>query len=621
MAQNNINLVGLDFEDIKQSLKTYLESQTQLKDYNFDGSVLNTILDVLAYNTHYQAFYTNMVANEMFLDSALLRPSVVSHAKQLGYTPSSIRASTAVVDIGLGNTASSDTFIARGTEFNGVNGAGTRYNFVNLETVFAESGANKFDSVSLYEGSIRRITYVYNKDTKIGSHLIIPNPNADMTTLQIRVYSSVSDNTGITDVWSLGTDYININSSSKVYFLQEKQAGIYEVYFGDGVLGQQPLTGNIVSIEYLETNGSAANGVVSFTKPNDAAITSIDFHFDTATGNTTTQSSGGSDLESVSRIKFTAPKFYQTANRAVTENDYNALVYTLFPNASSVRVYGGETITPPQYGKVFVALKPIAGDALTRSEKTSLEKLLRTKYSVVTITPEIVDPEYTDLIFDTTVVYDPTNIPVSVGIMKALVSAYIYGYSSAVLERFGSSFYYSKMANGIDGIHSSIMGVFTKLKLRKIVDVSNIIASKGWYFDFKNEIYRPENGYGSVLSSNIFQHLDQNGMLYTNAFLQDDGFGVINIVIKDPNDETAYRIVYPEVGSLEYDSGKVTLNSKFSPVVSTTTIFPLIVTVEPASSNINVSENQILRINKIYLDSVRVTMTAESNSISTTSIR
>jgi hypothetical protein len=278
MAQNNtVNVVGLDFEDIKQSLKTYLESQSNLKDYNFDGSVLNTLLDVLAYNTHYQAFYSNMVANEMFLDSALLRPSVVSHAKHLGYLPSSITASKGMVNVMLGITASADTYLARGTEFSGTNLEGTRYKFVNLDTVFADAGDNAIRNVELYEGTIRRVTYIYNRDTKIGSFLIIPNNKADIGTLKVRVYSSISDTTGIDDVWSLGTDYLTLTPTSKVYFLQEKEAGIYEVYFGDGILGQQPESGNVVSIEYVETNGEAGNGVVAFTKSGDASISSVEF--------------------------------------------------------------------------------------------------------------------------------------------------------------------------------------------------------------------------------------------------------------------------------------------------------------------------------------------------------
>lgn len=622
MAQNNsINVVSLDFEENKASLKAYMQSQTVLKDYDFDGSVLSTILDVLAYNTHYQAFYTNMVANEMFLDSAILRPSVVSHAKHLGYLPSSITASKALVDIVLTSAASSDTYLARGTEFGGINPAGTRYKFVNLETAFATSGATAFGGVSLYEGSLRQITYIYNKDTKIGSYLIIPNSKADISTIKVRIHSSITDRTGIDEVWSLGEDYTALTPTSKVYFLQEKEAGIYELYFGDGVLGQQPQTGNVVSIEYLETNGAVANGVNSFTK-SDSAISYIQFTADPITGSTISESYGGSELEDVSRIKFTAPKFYQTSNRAVTENDYSALVFKLYPNTSSVSIYGGETMTPPKYGDVYIAIKPKSGGFLTSSEKTSLEASLRQKYSVLSITPHIVNPEYMDLIIDTTVVHNPNTLSVTSGVLKTYILAYIYGFSAAFLERFGSNFYYSKMVEGINGIHPSILGVYSKIKLRKSIDASVISTSKSYTFRFDNAFYHPHSGHSSILSSNLIPHKDLSGTSYTDTTLQDDGNGVINVVRPDPNSTGSYLIVFPSVGTIDYTQGTVLINSKFSPQISNGGIsYPVIITVEPDTTNIYIKENQIMRINASYLDSVKVTLTTETDAEALAAIR
>jgi hypothetical protein len=623
MAQNNsISVVGLDFDGIKQSLRNYMESQTALKDFNFDGSVMSTLLDVLAYNTHYQAFYTNMVANEMFLDSALLRPSIVSHAKQLGYTPSSTRSSTALVNINLTDIASSDTFIPRGSEFSGTNSEGTRYKFINTQAAFASAGDTAFRSVTLSEGTLRQITYIYNRDTKIGSYLVIPNEKADMSTLKVRVYSSLTDTTGISDVWTLGTDYLTLTGDSTVYFLQEKDAGIYEVYFGDGVLGKEPTTGNVVSIEYVETNGAAANGVVAFTSV-DAGISSISFVADPTTGSTASESFGGSELESVSSIKFTAPKYYQTSNRAVTTSDYSALVYKLYPNASSVRAYGGETVTPPQYGKVYIAVKPISGGALSRSEKISLEKQLQTQNAVVSITPEIVDPDYTDLVFDISVVYNPITIPVDLSILKALIMAYVYGYSSTMLQRFGSNFYYSKMVEGINAIHDSVLGVYTEILLRKIIDIGIITTSKGYTFKFKNALYHPMDGHASILSSTTFPHLDVTGVLHTYSLLRDDGYGVVNVMEEDTENMGMYSVVYPAVGTLDYSTGELTLNTKFIPVVATGVAVPLIVTVKPNNTNISTDENQILRINYIYYDSVVVKMTTENadNAVINNSVR
>lgn len=615
MAQNNaINVLGLDFNEIKTSLKNYLQSQTVLKDYNFDGSVLSTILDVLAYNTHYQAFYSNMVANEMFLDSALLRPSVVSHAKQLGYVPSSTKAAKAVVNINLTTPASADTYIARGTEFNGINTAGSRYKFVNLETVYADAGSTSFSGVSLYEGTIRRITYIYNRDTRVGSYLIIPNDKADISTLTVKVYKSTTDTSGISDLWEDGSAYLTLTSTSKVYFLQEKEAGIYEVYFGDGILGQRPETGNVISIEYLETNGSGGNGVNQFTKT-DAAISSIEL------ADSNTESFGGSDLETVSSIKYNAPKFYQTGNRAVTENDYAALVYKKYPNVSSVNVYGGETVIPPQYGTVFIAVKPKSGGVLTVSEKVDLENDLRKNSSIVTITPKVIDPDYIDLILDMNVIYDPSSVSINANVLKTLILAYTYGYSALNIEQFGKNFYYSKLSQGIQNIHSSIVGVYTKLKLRKSVDVSVITRSKSYTFNFGNKIYHPHDMHPPVVNSNKIIHKNLSGNLVYDCFVHDNGMGGLDVVIDDPDVMGQYIMVYPSVGTVDYQAGIVILNSRFAPDTSMNEgiAYPIAFTVELDTTNIYANENQIVRINPVYTDSVKVAVitetSAEANSV------
>lgn len=616
MAQNNaLNVLGLDFNEIKTSLKNYLQSQTVLKDYNFDGSVLSTILDVLAYNTHYQAFYSNMVANEMFLDSALLRPSVVSHAKHLGYVPSSTKAAKAVVNINLTTPASSDTYIARGTEFNGTNSSGSRYKFVNLETVYADAGASSFGGVSLYEGTIRRITYIYNRDTRIGSYLIIPNDKADISTLSVKVYKSTTDTSGISDLWEDGSTYLTLTSASKVYFLQEKEAGIYEVYFGDGILGQQPETGNVVSIEYLETNGSGGNGVNQFTKT-DAAISSIEL------ADSNTESFGGSDLETVNSIKYNAPKFYQTGNRAVTEDDYAALVYKLYSNVSSVNVYGGETVTPPQYGTVFIAIKPKSGGLLTTSEKIDIENTLRKNNSIVTILPKVVDPEYIDILFDMTVVYNPSISSVSSGVLKTLFFAYIYGYSTTSVEQFGNNFYYSKLVDGLQNLHPSILGIYNKLKLRKTVDYANVSASGSYEFKFANKIYHPHDMHPPVVESNVFSHPNLNGEIVSDCFIKDDGSGKLNVVIDDPDNMGEYITVYPSVGTVDYGSGTVIVNSKFTPQITSSRIsFPVSITVEPETTNIYASENKILRVNPVYTDSIVLTVSTETSAEANSVVR
>lgn len=590
---NSFNIVGLDFEEAKASLQTFLQSQDTLKDYNFDGSVLSTLLDVLAYNTHYQAFHTNMVANEMFLDSAVLRPSVVSHAKALGYVPSSRRASKAVLSVAAAGAGSS-TYLSRGTEFTGVNPAGTQYRFILLDTVYATG--EMFKNIEVYEGTLRRMSYVYDPTKKVGSVLLIPNDKIDTSTIKVRVKASAGDNTGIEDVWTYADSYIDLTPTSKVYFLQERETGMYELFFGDNFLGLQPEPGTIVIVEYMETNADEANGISAFS----SAVSGLG----TITVNTV--SAGGALEESVSRIKFLAPRFYKSQNRAVTEDDYTAAVIKEYPNADSVYVYGGETVIPPQYGKVFIAVKPKSGTALTTDEKISLARVLRQNRSVVTVTPEIVDPDYIDLVIDSIVTYDPAAASIGAGTIKALLVAYAFTYSATTLETFGSNFYLSKLSQGMNSMNASILSNQTTIRLRKTVNLAKLVASKGFAMDFKNPFFHPHEGHSPVLGSSTISHKNTDGVVVSNVYATDDGYGKINLVTTD--DIGSPIIVYPNIGIIDYANGTVKFNTAFAPV-SSSALFTI--TVQPENSDIFVFENKILRMSRGYTDSVRISLQSQ----------
>ena len=597
MANNSFNIVGLDFSEAKESLKEFLKSQDTLKDYNFDGSVLNTILDVLAYNTHYNAFYANMVANEMFLDSAVLRPSVASHAKALGYVPTSRRSAKAVLDLVSVNAISEGSYLSRGTEFTGVDGNGTQYSFVLLDTAYPTVSENAFRGLSVYEGTLRRMSYVYDSKRKQSSVLLIPNDKIDTSTIRVRVKASVTDNTGLEQSWSYADSYIDLTPESRVYFLQEKEAGMYELFFGDGFLGKQPDAGNVVIVEYLETSGDAANGISQFTTTvANSSVTVV------------SPSSGGALEESSSRIKFLAPRFYQSQNRAVTEDDYTALVMKEYPNADSVYVYGGETITPPQYGKVFIAIKPKSGTALTTDEKKTLVNRLRRRRSVVAIVPDIVDPDYIDVMIDSIVTYNPSLTSLGEGTLKALVTAYIFSYSAASLENFGSNLYLSKIIQGINGLNGAIVSNETYLKLRKTVNLSRLLSTKGFSVDFKNSLYHPHEGHSkTVISTTTFSHRDTFGNIVSNVYGIDDGYGKINLVTADSSGRI--RIVYANAGTVDYSMGIVNFNTTFQPI-TTNQLFT--VTVQPASTDVYVSENKIFRISRGYSDSVKILMQTDT---------
>jgi len=588
--KNNFNIVGLDFEDAKSSLKAFLQSQETLKDYNFDGSVINTVLDVLAYNTHYQAFYANMIANEMFLDSALLRPSVVSHAKTLGYVPTSRRAAKAVLGVCAAG-ASESTYLSRGLQFTGIDPLGTEYSFILLDTVYANSATQSFNNIEIYEGTLRRMSYVYDSTKKTGSYLVIPNDKIDTSTIQVRVKTSATDNTGIEDVWSYTESYIDLTPNSKVFFLQERETGIYELFFGDNFLGKQPETGNIVIVEYLETSGDQGNGISAFTT-SFPGLSQIKLK---------SPSSGGCLEESISKIKFLAPRFYQSQNRAVTESDYTSAVMKEYPNSSSVYVYGGETVTPPQYGKVFVAIKPNSGFALTSQDKIALTKKLRANRSVLTVVPEIVDPDYIDLVFDSIITIDANKTETNIGTIKALVLAYIFTYSTNFMESFGSNLYLSKIIQGINSLNSSIISNQTTVKMRKTIDLSAIGTSKGIIVDFKNPLHGQMIETASITTSEI-KHKDKFGVLHSGVIAIDNGLGTINLITIDSKGNK--KIIYDNIGLVDYDTGVVRFNTNFNPVGT----FLFSVTAKPLNSDLFVYENNILRINRGYSDSVKVSI-------------
>jgi hypothetical protein len=533
------------------------------------------------------------------LDSAVLRPSVVSHAKTLGYVPSSRRASKAVLTVDAPG-ATDSTYLARGTEFVGTNAAGTQYRFVLLDTVYANSTTDKFEEIEVYEGTLRRMSYVYDPTKKSGSVLLIPNNKIDTTTIRVRIKNSATDSTGIGDAWTYSDSYIDLTPTSKVYFLQEKETGMYELYFGDNFLGMQPQSGSIVIVEYLETNADEANAISRFS----TAVNGLQ------TITVVSSSSGGVAEESVSKIKFLAPKYYTAQSRAVTENDYKVMVMREYPSANSVFVYGGEDVDPPQYGKVFIAIKPSTGSALTSQEKISLVKRLRENRSVVTVTPEIVDPDYIDLVIDSIVTFDPSLTSIGAGTLKSIIVAYLYTYSASVLESFGSNFYLSKIIQGINGLNAGIISNQTTVKMRKTINLSRLLVTKGFSIDFKNPINRVSHMESDMptLSSSLFSHKDVFGVVYNNVSAVDNSDGRIDLVRID--EEGMSKLVYQNIGSVDYEKGIVRFNTNFSPTSSD--IF-LTVTVEPQNDDLFVFENKMFRISRAYSDSISVDLTTQSN--------
>ena len=403
--ERRLSVTEFDFDDVKDNLKTFLKNQTEFKDYDFEGSGMNILLDVLAYNTHYLGFNANMLANEMFLDSASLRSSVASHAKTLGYEITSARAPIATINVALSTTSSTKTMSA-GTAFTSTVDD-VSYQFVTIGDVTQTiSGASvTFNNVKVYEGTY--ITSKYLVDTSdVEQRFLLPDNRVDTSTLTVKIQNSATDTT--TATYTKATDISQLSSSSTVYYLQEVEVGKYEVYFGDGNVSKALSDGNIVIFSYVVTNKTAANGASSFTAP--STIDGVS----TITVTTVNNASGGAEPESLASIKLQAPLDYASQGRAVTTDDFVTYTKKLFPNTQAVSVWGGEdggfdsatgVTSVPEYGKVFISIRNTTGQDLTDTEKTQLINDL-SKYKVASVTPVIVNPEITYIILGVTFNYD-----------------------------------------------------------------------------------------------------------------------------------------------------------------------------------------------------------------------
>jgi len=544
-----LEISELDFDGIKENLKTFLSQQDEFRDYDFEGSGMSVLLDVLAYNTHYLGYNANMLANEMFLDSADLRSSVVSKAKQVGYTPTSAAASTAVVNITVNNASGPSLTMARGTSFTTtVNG--TSYSFVtNADiSITPASGVYVFNNVTIYEGTYLNYKYTVNtSDTD--QRFIIPNDNVDTRTLSIKIQESSSDST--INTYRLATGITEIDSTSKVYFLQEVEGGRYEVYFGDGVLGQVVADGNIIIMDYINTNRAEANGATTFTLGGTIG------GFSSATITTISNASEGSDPESISSIKYNAPRDYTAQDRAVTANDYKVLVKSLYANAQSVQVYGGEDAAVPDYGKVYISIKAKSGSTLTQATKASVVTSLK-QYAVASVTPIIIDPETTYLTLTTNFKYNSGATSKDVSTLQTNVLSTISTYGNNTLENFTGIFRHSKLTENINNADTSILSNITTVKLYKYI-IPTLSSALKYTLSFNNAFYNPHSGHnsdaGGVISSTGFKI---SGDTVNEHFLDDDGAGNIRLYYLNGTTRIYTTSTY---GTVSYTTGEVILTS------------------------------------------------------------
>jgi hypothetical protein len=582
-----LDISQLDFDGIKDNLKTFLSQQDEFTDYNFEGAGMNVLLDVLAYNTHYLGYNANMLANEMYLDSADQRSSVVSLAKQVGYTPKSATSSKATIDVVVNNATGASLTMSRGTKFT-TTVDGTSYSFVNNSNISISpiDGVYKFSNLDIYEGTYLNYKYTASSSDE-DQRFIIPNDNVDTTTLTVKIQESASDST--TNTYTLSTGVTGIDSTSKVYFLQEVENGRYEVYFGDGVLGQAVADGNIVILDYITCNRDEANGASIFTLSDSVG------GFNNVTITTLNVAEDGDDPETIKSIKYNAPRDYSAQDRAVTAEDYKVLVKSIYANAQSVQVYGGEDAAIPDYGKVYISIKAKSGSNLTIATKVSLVASLKS-YAVASVVPVIIDPETTYIILDTTFKFDSNLTTKDISTLQTNVSTAISIYNVNTLENFTGMFRYSAVTKTIDDSDVSILSNITKVKMYKFITPTLNNGIK-YTLSFNNAFYNPHSGHnssdGGIVSSTGFKI---SGDDTNEHFLDDDGAGNIRVYYLSGTTRIYTDSTY---GTIDYTNGEIILTS--ANITSISNVDGAVstrvrITTLPSSNDVIPVRNQVLSI-------------------------
>ena len=589
MASNtNIQVASLDFSGIKQNFINYLQTQDTFKDYNFSGSALSTLLDVLAYNTQYNAFYLNMVANEMFLDSALQRSSVVSHAKLLNYVPHSAVGPVALINLRFTGVTTSSFTVPKYTNFLSEAIDNVNYNYVTLydTTVPVTSNTAILNVVEIKQGTVQNYTFTVNSTANPKYIFEIPDKNIDTSTMTVTVQQSVSNSAY--QVFNATTNYLSLTSTDPVYFLQEAADGNYQIYFGDGVLGQQLSDGNVVKISYISTKGTVGGLANSFTLMTKFA------NYSTVTVTPYLAATTGEDKESIDSIKFQAPKAFAAQGRAVTKNDYITLLQqnNLGITFDAVNVWGGEENNPPVYGQVFIALKPTGAYDLTATQKQLITNQVLVPYGVVTVKPTIVDPDYTYIQLSSNVLFNQSQTSLTPSAIKTGVQQAIYGYAANNLNTFNSTFSSYEVLNTINNYDPSIITSDFGINLQK--KFYPVLKSPQTYTLYYNSSLQKGLYQSGVTSTPGMQYIDpaNNANIIDGVFIEEIPSatgGVASISIMNPGFNYQYAPTITIVGDGTGATATATvINGSITAVTVTnvgTGYTSAIATVTPASGD------------------------------------
>lgn len=606
MANSSLTLSSVDFDSLKQNFKEFLKTQSVFKDYDFDGSNINVLLDVMSYNSFLNAFYLNMVASEMFLDSAQKYDSVVSHAKELNYVPRSYRSSIAEINLTLNtNITTGKLILPKGTKFSGLNSNGS-YTFTTNEAKVLVSGNSTFtaNNLQIYEGNYFNDSFVVDYDIE-NQQFILSNQFIDTNSITVNVI----ENNGASNTLFVKADTLfGLTSTSQIYFLQAAQDNKFEIVFGDNLFGRKPINGALIQINYRVTEGSNANKVESFSLNEDLDVVNQGL---VSTGDiiTVTASSGGANLESIDSIKFSAPRYFATQQRAISSDDYASLVLTTFGGEiSDVVVYGGQELEPKLYGRVVVCLKPASGTIAPNYMKDKITGFLL-PYIAIPNRIIISDPEYLYCSIDSKIQYDNILGDKSISELSSMIFDMISSYSANNLEKFGKDLRYSKIISAIDGTDDNIVSNDTEIRLIKRISpllgtsVSyDIETNNQIYVQYGNEKigtnYDTRYLYSSVISSKFtYNYL---GTSYPLSYFEDDNLG--NIYVYTLLNNQIVKLIQEPVGEIDYDTGRITFsNIKIDAYDNYVSIY-----FKPFNKDIFANKNKIVMID---LNDVKLTIT------------
>jgi hypothetical protein len=578
-----LNLSNLEFDGIKQNIKEFMKGQDEFIDFDFEGSGMSVLMDVMAYTTHYMGFHTNMAINESFLDTATLRNSVVSHAKALGYVPKSPTGAEGIVKLTFDTTGTDPQYIIieKGTQFvSNINGVPLP--FTNLDTVniFADEGGEFSGEIKLCQGELKTVQWTFDATSET-QKFIIADPTCDRSTMNMVIADWPWENNQILS---------ELDNESAVFFLQEGLDGVTEIYFGNGLFGRRPTDGATITVQYLGTKGDAGNYTSTIAEQVFALESTIAgaYTASTVVVDTVDISSLGSQQETTANIKETAPRAYERQDRAVTAEDYKTILVEKYPNIEAIAVWGGEENNPPQYGAVFICIKPKHGLELSPLTKTRLTDEILSKYNMLAINPIITAPEYTYIDVEATVKYDPVLTPLSAGEVQTKIISEIKDFFEKELTQFKVTLRYSRLINTIDSTDVSISNNLTSVKMYKkfFIEASNTVGN--YIFRFDNAI-TPGTSVSSVFG---------NSEAGTQFALLDDGQG--NILLYDIAGE---QFLNTEQGTIDYETGVVELIG-FNPVLDTNTVISLYAT--PQSNDITAIRNNLLVLENSNISMVSI---------------